>query len=189
MYCIKLGKKYLTRNGNFTNVLIQAYKLDSLQECALFLARKANPDQIPSCVIVDIENETDESTNNIFHRNFNKEALENFEDLKDVYKNVEDMYNLSLKIGMFKRGMERQYKDIELQICDLYHYIENNNLNACDGYKIYRKLHNVLSKRRYIKDCVNILGVLDEIFTDQNIEKLSNIVNSNFKREYRDRIN
>ena len=53
----------------------------------------------------------------------------------------------------FKRGYElsQEIQDIDLEISDVVHYIEFNNLNAREGYKIYKKLNELLCKRRSLK--------------------------------------
>ena len=52
-----------------------------------------------------------------------------------------------------KRGYElsQEIQDIDLEISDVVHYIEFNNLNAREGYKIYKKLNELLCKRRNLK--------------------------------------
>ena len=47
----------------------------------------------------------------------------------------------------------------------MLHYIEFNNLNACQGYKIYNLLHEIMKDRRAAKDKIeylhNIMNNLD----------------------------
>ena len=38
-----------------------------------------------------------------------------------------------------------------MEISDVIHYIEFNNLNAREGYKIYKRLNELLCKRRHLK--------------------------------------
>ena len=58
---------------------------------------------------------------------------------------------------VFHEAMERgkdiaqELSDIDSQIVDLEHYIEFTTLNARDGYKAYRKLKDLLCKRRVLK--------------------------------------
>lgn len=48
------------------------------------------------------------------------------------------------------------------EISDLQHYIEMKNLNACNGYKIYKKLQMVLVQRREVKDEMLMLSIISE---------------------------
>ena len=52
-----------------------------------------------------------------------------------------------------KRGYElsQEVQDVDLEISDVIHYIEFNNLNAREGYKIYKRLKELLCKRRHLK--------------------------------------
>lgn len=47
---------------------------------------------------------------------------------------------------------------VDREISDIDHYIEFNNLNACDGFKAYRELQKRLRRRRVIKDEMLILS-------------------------------
>lgn len=51
---------------------------------------------------------------------------------------------------------------IELEICDIYHYIEFNALNAAEGFKAYKLLHEALLRRRAFKDEISLFNALYE---------------------------
>ena len=59
--------------------------------------------------------------------------------------------------ALFKKASKRAYElsqevqDTDLEISDVVHYIEFNNLNAREGYKIYKRLNELLCKRRNLK--------------------------------------
>ena len=57
--------------------------------------------------------------------------------------------------------VEKQSK-FDRQITDIEHYIEFNmgKLNACDGYKAYKLLQDVLVQRREVKDELQIIQVV-----------------------------
>ena len=76
-----------------------------------------------------------------------------------------------------KRNYEisQELSEVESMIVDLEHYIEFSVLNARDGYVAYKKLHNLLLRRRKIKNeqkVVNMItknyGIADDI---KQIEK------------------
>lgn len=88
---------------------------------------------------------------------------------KNVYDNLQDMLlNIQKNIDDLKK-----YKDVvnsELSHCDkevndIQHFIEFKKLSASDGYNIYRELHNILNKRRELK---NFLKIIDD-FNAQSI--------------------
>lgn len=64
-----------------------------------------------------------------------------------------------------KRGEElsNEISIIDSKIVDLEHYIElSHSLNARDGYKVYRKLKDLLCKRRDIKDEIKIVSAINK---------------------------
>lgn len=62
-------------------------------------------------------------------------------------------------------AMEMSQVDKELE--DMKHYIEFSCLNAADGYKAFKRMQNILLKRRAIKDKMSFATMLDQ----QNISK------------------
>ena len=67
-----------------------------------------------------------------------------------------------------------QESKYDRQKTDIEHYIEFNagKLNACDGYKAYKLLQDVLLERRKIKDEMQIINVVRD---RMNAEDLANI--------------
>lgn len=82
-----------------------------------------------------------------------------------------------------------QQKEIDQEISDIYHYIEFNALNAADGYKAYKMLHEKLQKRRVIKDDYSKFQILtnskvSDIFDGTLDDKLNDFE----KRTYTPRV-
>lgn len=42
--------------------------------------------------------------------------------------------------------------EIDRELCDVYHYIEFNDLNVVGGYRAYKMLQGILRRRRLAKD-------------------------------------
>lgn len=59
-------------------------------------------------------------------------------------------YSVALKARQQLLQQQLSIKDKERE--DICHYIEFYNLNACQGYKIYKLLHQTLNERREIKN-------------------------------------
>lgn len=75
---------------------------------------------------------------------------------------------------------EEKERQIKKEICDLYHYIEFYNLNAAEGYKIYKALQVRLQKRREIKNALIKLSIVsqatpDDIFSGNLERRLSGL--------------
>lgn len=78
---------------------------------------------------------------------------------------------------------DRQRSDVE-------HYIEFNmgKLNACDGYKAYKLLQNVLVERRKVKDELTIIqAVRDRIEFPEELAKIDTHVQALKDRHYEPR--
>ncbi len=60
------------------------------------------------------------------------------------------------------KELPQELSDIEAQVIDLEHYIEFVSLNARDGYKIYRKLKELLNRRRILKYESKIVNVINK---------------------------
>ena len=63
-------------------------------------------------------------------------------------------------------SMEMSQIDKELE--DMKHYIEFSCLNAADGYKAFKKMQDILLKRRTIKDKMNFAQVLEQRKIDKS---------------------
>jgi uncharacterized protein (DUF1330 family) len=48
------------------------------------------------------------------------------------------------------------------EVCDLLHYIEFKDLSAVQGFKIYKRLQDVLKKRRVVKNKLAFVRALSE---------------------------
>jgi hypothetical protein len=76
------------------------------------------------------------------------------------------------------------------QITDIEHYIEFNagKFNACEGYKAYKLLQDVLVKRRKVKDELQILQVVkDKMAFPDDIENIQERVKELEERKYEPR--
>lgn len=63
-----------------------------------------------------------------------------------------------------KSDWEKEISDsmskIDLELSDVYHYIEFSTLNAADGYRAYKLLQEVLRRRRAIKNELALMQTL-----------------------------
>lgn len=76
------------------------------------------------------------------------------EDIISFRKRLEDELN----------SLSEQLSNIDKEKEDVVHYIEFNTLNACQGYKIYNLLHEIMQDRREIKNKYSyIQSILDNL--------------------------
>lgn len=76
----------------------------------------------------------------------------------------EDIISFRKKLEDELNSLSTQLSDIDKEKEDVVHYIEFNTLNACQGYKIYNLLHEIMQDRREIKNKYSyIQSILDNL--------------------------
>ena len=85
------------------------------------------------------------------------------EDIIDIASNFEKLF---CKIIDHKELLEAQLNLINKSIIDVEHLIEFRNLNACQGYKVYKKLRELRLERRKVKDSLTIVQIFQDFVTD-----------------------
>lgn len=75
-------------------------------------------------------------------------------------------------------------KNIEYKIMDVLHYIEGDNFNACQGYVYAKKLKELRTERRSIKNELEPLQMLRSRMNNSlNINELTKTVDAIHKKE------
>ena len=93
------------------------------------------------------------------------------------------------RVFQYNTQLKKSLKKAELEITDIYHYIENTKLGVVGGYMAYKRLRESLKKRRYAKEQLELL----ETFLSLNPEDfVTGILQSKIdeirKRSYRPRV-
>lgn len=70
-------------------------------------------------------------------------------DWKEISAHQLKLYN---NLTAYGEQLRRELSNVDLEICDIEHYIEFFALDAAKGYKAYRMLKERLKRRRHIKD-------------------------------------
>ena len=86
--------------------------------------------------------------------------------------------------------LSEELSKYDRQRTDIEHYIEFNTgkLNACDGYKAYKLLQDVLLQRRKVKDELQIIQVaLDRIVSPDELAQIDSKVKELETRQYQPR--
>ncbi len=102
-----------------------------------------------------------------------------FSGLENVFEDaISRGYELSQELG-----------EVDAKISDLRHYIEFYPLNARDGFKIYRKLRELLCQRRQLKNEQRIVSAInDNHSAGKQISNIVSVINECKNREYKPRI-
>lgn len=70
-------------------------------------------------------------------------------DWNDFLVQTGDMYR---KIEAYGKRLRQMHSEVDMEVCDLLHFIEFSSLSAAKGYEAYRMLRDALLRRRQIKD-------------------------------------
>lgn len=96
------------------------------------------------------------------------------DELRSMIQRIDEM-------AEYREYLNYAMSEIDKEIVDIEHYIEFNNLNAAEGYKAYKMLHDANVKRRNIKNCIEIVKHLD-------ISEIKEEINRQDRRTYHPRV-
>lgn len=93
------------------------------------------------------------------------------------------------KLNCRHQALVEQESKYDRQKTDIEHYIEFNagKLNACDGYKAYKLLQDILLERRKIKDEISIINVVRDRMEAEDIANIEKKVEELESRTYEPR--
>ena len=92
-----------------------------------------------------------------------EEVKESFSKEYSLQEVTDLLKDLSLFLSHRKEELSLVVKATNKQIVDIEHEAEFNKYNVCDGYKCYKKLHDIRVKRREAKDELAQIGYLSGI--------------------------
>ncbi len=86
---------------------------------------------------------------------------------------VEDLISFSSQLKQYRTNLNYMLSEVDKEICDIMHYIEFYNLDAANGYKMYKMLKDCRLRRRKIKDEQEKVNATLMVFgNDELIEKM-----------------
>lgn len=107
--------------------------------------------------------------------------------VKQIENTVSQMKDAISSWDDTKAILDEEVKANKAEMCDMYHYIEFNDLNASDGFKAYKKFQEILRNRRRIKDSIEYINSIDsEMNSIKNI--FSSIDDKFSNRQYASRV-
>lgn len=100
--------------------------------------------------------------------------------ISDAISNINNSIN---EIINNKEFYIKKLSEVDQDVCDIYHYIELSKLNASDGYKAYKMLHDKLQERREIKNTLVEIDMLTSLGkkTKKAKTRIDGIVNRKYK--------
>ena len=100
---------------------------------------------------------------------------------KSLEETKDNIYSIPNRMAKNQVCLNQQLSKLDKIINDLTHFIEFNDLNASQGYKMYKMLHDFLNQRREVKDLLSKIQMINS-----NFEDIENCDISEFK-SYNDR--
>lgn len=108
----------------------------------------------------------------------------------DILEKVKEIHTFIKELEERKLYLIEEQRKIDLEIVDIEHAAEFYNLNASQGYKLYKLLHDSRIKRREIKDELQKINLtLGTSIKSINMENLERSILGMDNRQYTPRIN
>lgn len=98
------------------------------------------------------------------------------------------IYELANNIENYETGIKSLISKYDCMKTDIAHYMEFNKLSVVDGYKAYKMAHDLLNKRRAVKNASYKLSVFKNYFQQINTDGLAEYISSMNSRRYTPRI-
>lgn len=83
-------------------------------------------------------------------------------DLQDLDEILKELRLISNKSQRIRDKKLKELSQVDLEISDIYHYIEIGGYNAVQSSKVFKLLRQTLSKRRDIKDEFDLIQALSD---------------------------
>ena len=108
----------------------------------------------------------------------------------DILDRIKEISEFTKQIEERRLYLMEMIHTIELEIVDIEHAAEFYNLNASQGYKLYKLLHDSRIKRRELKDELEKINLsLGTSIRSANMENLERSIIGLEHRQYTPRIN
>ena len=85
--------------------------------------------------------------------------MRDLQDLKDALKELNLVSN---KFKHIRNKRLEELSQVDLEVSDIYHYIEIGGYNAAQASKVFKLLRQTLSRRRDIKDEFELIQALSD---------------------------
>lgn len=120
-------------------------------------------------------------------------SIDNYKPIElnyNILDKVKEMYTFTRELEQRKMYLVEQLSKIDMEIVDIEHAAEFYNLNASQGYKLYKLLHDRRIERRKIKDELQVINLtLGTSINSNNMNNLEKSILGMDNRTYTPRIN
>lgn len=110
-------------------------------------------------------------------------------ELDNMISKIKEVENFTKQLKTKRDQYVTKYNETNKEIIDIEHAAEFYNLNAAQGYKIYKMLHEARINRRKYKDgIIKISYILDGNFEDCSNGTIDQKINNMDNRHYAPRV-
>lgn len=129
--------------------------------------------------------EPDFETNQLIEQSLNKAD----EEIQNIFSRVQEFESYMQEMGKKRDALTYEMSKVDAEIEDILHAAEFYNLNAYEGYKLYKMLHDARIRRRKLKDYIEIVGYVESATGKELAEnKGSKSILGKMTREYTPRV-
>lgn len=129
--------------------------------------------------------EPDFETNQLIEQSLNKAD----EEIQNIFSRVQEFESYMQEIDKKRDALTHEMSKVNAEIEDILHAAEFYNLNAYEGYKLYKMLHDARIRRRKLKDYIEIVGYVESATGKELAEnKGSKSILGKMTREYTPRV-
>lgn len=155
------------------------YKIKSIEEeKSVSLKEAKQKSQEVSLPVVSIVSKNEESI----------VVCENIEE--SVEEKLTDILHFIDGLNVKQKDLEAKQSVIDLELTDILHKIElSPNMNACQGYQMYKAIREITQHRRKIKNELELVKyIMDQELDFSDTQKIKSKLNSMHNRKYVPRI-
>lgn len=156
MYLITNGKNFLGYQGTKLIAFSQKEKAQKFTESKAQNFMNSLPKSLKNLgykMVLDADNSiTDKEVTNITDNA-----------IYEILEKIKEFESYINRLGVNRDNLSFELSKIDGEIEDLLHAAEFFNLNASEGYKLYKMLHDKRVKRRKIKDYIEIVDYIKKI--------------------------
>lgn len=129
--------------------------------------------------------ESDVETNKLIEQTSNEADKE----IQNILSQVQEFESYMQEIGKKRDALTYEMSKVDAEIEDILHAAEFYNLNACEGYKLYKMLREARIRRRRLKDYIEVVGYVENTTGKELAEnKGSKSILGKMTREYTPRV-
>lgn len=107
---------------------------------------------------------------------------------EEFIKAVNGIINNYNHLISHEKSLSKELSIIDKKLIDLTHYIEFTELNACEGYKAYKLMHEITKQRREVKNELATIQSLTAHIPVQKVSSFNRYITKQNNKHYTPRI-